>query len=318
MTRFAYDFERPLVELEERLDELRAKHSADQPDISAEIAYLESEIEKIRLRVYSDLGPWERVQLSRHPDRPKASDYISQIFTGLVELHGDRLFGDDPAVMAALGMLGAVKVAVLGTRKGKTTKENLKRNFGMAHPEGFRKARRIMRLAGRFGLPIVFFVDTQGAYPGIGAEERGQAWAISENLVELGELPVPVIVVNVGEAGSGGALAMGFGDALLMLENAYYSVITPEGCASILWRDASKAPIAADALCLTADRLFELGIVDEVIPEVLGGANRDPAKTIFSVREALIRHLGLLCQRSGNELVASRYQRLRKLGEFLE
>ncbi len=318
MARFAYEFERPLVQLEERLDELRATSSAEQPQIASEIAYLEAEIEKIKLRVYTKLDAWEKVQLARHPDRPKGGDYISQIFTGFIELHGDRLFADDPAVIAGLAMLGNAKVAVIGNRKGKTTKENLKRNFGMANPEGFRKARRVMQLAGRFGLPIIFFVDTQGAYPGIGAEERGQAWAIADNLAELGDLPVPIIVVNIGEAGSGGALATGFGDVLLMLENAYYSVITPEGCASILWRDASKAPLAAEALCLTADRLAELGIVDEIIPEVLGGANRDPEKAIFATREALIRHLGLLSQRRGNELVAARYARLRKAGAYLE
>ncbi len=318
MPRFAYEFERPLVQLEERLEHLRSTQAAEQPEIASEIAYLEAEIEKIKLRVYSDLGAWEKVQLSRHPDRPKAADYISAIFTGFIELHGDRLYADDPAVIAGLGKLGNVNVAVIGNRKGKTIKENLKRNFGMANPEGFRKARRVMEIASRFSLPIIFFVDTQGAYPGVGAEERGQAWAIAGNLADLTELTVPILVVNIGEAGSGGALAMGLGDVLLMMENAYYSVITPEGCASILWRDPAKAALAADALCLTAARLYELGVVDEIIPEALGGANRDPEKAIFDVREALIRHLGLLSQRSGNELVAARYQRLRKAGEFLE
>lgn len=314
--RFAYAFERPVVDLEERLDELRSSASAGEPEISTEIAYLEKEIEKIRLRVYTDLGPWEKVQLARHPERPKTQDYVSQILTGFVELHGDRYFADDAAVLAGLGRLGAAKVAVIGTRKGKNTKENIKRNFGMAEPEGFRKAHRIMKLADRFGLPVIFFIDTQGAHPGVGAEERGQAWAIAHNLMDIGALQVPIVAVNVGEAGSGGALAMGFGDAMLMLENAYYSVITPEGCASILWRDAAKTAQAAEALCLTADRLLELGVIDEIIPEPLGGAHRDAERTIGLVREALIRHLDALSRRSATELVAARYQRLRSVGVF--
>lgn len=317
MARFAYEFERPLVALEERLEHLRTAHSAEQPDIASEIDYLEKEIEKIRLRVYSDLGPWEKVLLARHPERPRTIDYVSQIFSGFVELHGDRLYGDDAAVLTGFGTIEGVKTAIVGHRKGKNTKENIKRNFGMAEPEGFRKALRVMRLADKFGLPVVFFVDTPGAHPGIGAEERGQAWAIAENLMEISQMQVPVLVINVGEGGSGGALAMGFGDVMLMLENAYYSVITPEGCASILWRDGGKAPQAAEALCLTADCLLELGVVDEVIPEPLGGANRDPERTIGLVREALIRNLGALSQRSGTELVAGRYARLRRTGEFV-
>lgn len=316
MARFAYEFERPLIALEERLEHLKTSHPAEQPDIASEIEYLEKEIEKIRLRVYTDLGPWEKVQLARHPERPRAIDYVSRIFSGFVELHGDRLFGDDPAVLAGFARLGETKLAVIGHRKGKNTKENIKRNFGMAEPEGFRKALRVMRLADRFGLPVVFFVDTPGAHPGIGAEERGQAWAIAENLMEISEMQVPIVVVNIGEGGSGGALAMGFGDVLLMLENAYYSVITPEGCASILWRDGAKMAQAAEALCLTADCLVELGIVDEVIPEPLGGANRDPDKMVGLVRDALIRQMSSLMQRSGAELVAGRYARLRRTGEF--
>lgn len=318
MARFSYDFERPLVELEERLESLHKTHSAEQPDIAAEIVHLEKEVEKIRLRVYTDLSPWEKVQLARHPSRPRAQDYVSHIFTGFVELHGDRCYGDDPAVLAGLGTLGTTRLAVVGHRKGKNTKENIKRNFGMADPEGFRKALRAMRLADRFGLPVICFVDTPGAHPGIGAEERGQAWAIAENLMHISQMQVPIVVINIGEGGSGGALAMGFGDVTVMLENAYYSVITPEGCASILWRDAAKTAQAAEALCLTADELFELGIVDEVIPEPLGGAHRDTMNTIGLVREALIRHLGVLSQRSATELVAARYQRLRRTGAFVE
>ena len=318
MARYVMEFERPLVELEDKLAELEQLEIAGTPELAAEIADLEREVDRLRETVYAALSPWDRVQISRHPERPKTQDYVGALFTDVVELRGDRAFGDDPAMLTALGTLAGRRVVVIGHNKGRTTKENVERNFGSPHPEGFRKARRAMVLAQKFGLPLVTFLDTAGAYPGLEDEERGQAWAIAECLATLSDLPVPVVVAGIGEGGSGGALAIGFGDRLIMLENAYYSVISPEMCAVILLKDAERAAETASALKLTADDLLDLGIADEVVPEPTGGAHRDPAAVIASVGERMIAALDALGDTSQDELVRGRYERLRSIGVFAE
>jgi acetyl-CoA carboxylase carboxyl transferase subunit alpha len=319
MTRkFVMEFERPVAELEENLVALKRLDIADQPELAAEIASLEAEIEKLRETLYSSLSAWEKVQVARHPERPKTQDYLDELFTDVVELSGDRLFGDDEAMFAGLATLGGRRVAVLGHRKGRNTKENIARNFGMAQPEGFRKAMRVMKLADKFGLPIVSFLDTAGAYPGIEAEERGQAWAIAECLATLAEVRAPVVVVGIGEGGSGGALAIGFGDRLIMLENAYYSVISPEMCATILHKDAGRASETAACLQFTADDLVRLGIADEIVAEPKGGAHRDPAPVYRAVATAVGAALDELAAVPLEDLVESRYARLRKTGVYTE
>ena len=316
--RFVMEFERPLVELEDKLSSLKHLHVADQPELAAEIAALEAEVGRLHETLYAALTPWERVQVSRHPERPKIDDYLESLFTDVVELHGDRFAGDDEAMFAGLATLGGRRVAVLGHRKGKTTNENVARNFGSPHPEGFRKAERVMRLADRFGLPIVTFLDTAGAYPGIEAEERGQAVAIASCLATLSAVGVPVVVVGIGEGGSGGALAIGFGDRLIMLENAYYSVISPEMCATILHKDARRASETSACLQLTAADLLRLGLADTVVGEPRGGAHRDPAMVFEGVREALTSALSGLTGTNRLTLRESRYERLRKTGVFTE
>ncbi len=311
---FVMEFERPLVELEDKLQELRRLDAATHTDFAAEVEALAAEIERLRVQTYRGLAPWEKVQVSRHPDRPKTQDYLETLFTDVIELHGDRTHGDDGAVIAALATIGGVRTVVLGHRKGKNTRENLKLNFGMVHPEGFRKAVRAMRLADRFGLPIVTFIDTPGAYPGIEAEERGQAWAIAEALSVLSGVRVPVVCVGIGEGGSGGALAIGFGDRLIMLENSYYSVISPEACASILHKDAGKAADVAGCLALTAEDLVGLGIVDEIVPEPLGGAHRDPGAVMAAVRERIGEALRSLGAIDPPLLAGTRHERLRRIG----
>lgn len=311
MRKYILEFERPVVELEEKLEELKKLSSAGEPDIAAEIAYLESKIEKLRVHIYTNLTPWQRVQIARHPDRPRTLDYVEAIFTDFIELKGDRLYADDPAMVGGFARFDHLKVMVVGTQKGRNAKENAMRNFGMPHPEGYRKALRLMKLAAKFGLPVITFIDTLGAYPGIGAEERGQAAAIANNLMEMAALPVPVVAVNIGEGGSGGALALGVADAVLMLENSYYSVITPEGCASILWRDNSKAPDAAEQLGLTAEKLLERGLIDEVIKEPLGGAHRAPALVARELKKSLERVLRDNLTKTPEELIENRYARLR-------
>ncbi len=313
--RFVMEFERPLVELEAKLDELRKLDVAANSDLAEQIDDLASQIELLRIDTYRHLSPWDRVQISRHPDRPKTQHYVEALFTDVVELHGDRHFGDDEAILAALATLGERRVMVLGHRKGTDTKENIRRNFGSPHPEGFRKAMRALDLAEKFGLPVVSFLDTAGASPGIEDEERGQAWAIAESLAKLSALRVPVVVVGIGEGGSGGALAIGFGDRLLMLENAYYSVISPEMCAQILYRDASQAESASACLRMTATDLVGLGIVDEVLPEPVGGAHRDRAAVIEAVSAAVGRSLDELAPVPVDRLVDERYSRLRAIGE---
>jgi acetyl-CoA carboxylase carboxyl transferase subunit alpha len=315
---FVMEFERPVVELEQKLEALKRLDLVDQPELAAEIAALEVEIEKLRETLYASLSAWERVQVSRHPERPKTQDYVEGIFTDVVELHGDRLFGDDAALFTALATIGERRVVLLGHSKGRNTKENIARNFGSPHPEGFRKARRAMRLADRFGLPIVSLLDTAGAYPGIEDEERGQALAIAECLATLAAVRSPVVVVGIGEGGSGGALAIGFGDRLIMLENAYYSVISPEMCATILHKDAARASEAAACLQATADDLVRLGLADEIVSEPRGGAHRDRGVVLEGVRQAVTKALDELSQVPSGELVQRRYERLRKTGVYTE
>ncbi|MDP2232355.1 MAG: acetyl-CoA carboxylase carboxyltransferase subunit alpha [Actinomycetota bacterium] len=312
------EFERPLVELENKLAELRRLHVAENPELAEEIETLAHEVDALHEQTYAHLSPWARVQIARHPDRPKTEEYIEALFTDVLELHGDRTFGDDEAIFAGLGTFKGRRCAVLGHQKGKTTKENVRRNFGSPHPEGFRKAMRVMRLADKFGLPVVSFLDTAGAYPGLEAEERGQAWAIAESLAVLGALRVPVVVVGIGEGGSGGALAIGFGDRLIMLENAYYSVISPEACASILYKDAGKAQDAAGCLRMNAADLVALGIADEVVPEPREGAHTDPGAVIEVVRARVGAALDELAGVPAAELVARRYERLRGAGQYAE
>lgn len=312
------EFERPLFELEEKLNKLKSLDVSQEPHLAAEIESLQEQIDELKATLYTGLTPWEKVQIARHPDRPRTQDYLAAIFTDVFELRGDRAFADDKAVVCALATIGGRRVVVIGHRKGRTTKENLEANFGMPHPEGFRKARRVMRLAERFGLPLVTFIDTPGAYAGADAEERGQALAIAQNLAVLAQLRTPVVTVGIGEGGSGGALAIGFGDRLLMLENSYYSVSTPEACASILMSDASRAAQMAAGLGLTADDLVELGIADEVIPEPAGGAHRDPSAVYKAVFDAVVRALDELGKWQLEELLRAREARLRNMGVFQE
>jgi len=316
--RHVMEFERPLVELENKLEGLRRIDLAEHPDLLEEIERLSREIETLHESTYADLSAWEKVQVSRHPDRPKTQDYLQTVFADVVELHGDRFYGDDGAILTALATIAGRRVAVVGHRKGKNTRENIARNFGMVHPEGFRKAMRLMRLADKFGLPLVTLIDTPGAYPGIEAEERGQAWAIAESLALLARLKVPVVAVGIGEGGSGGALAIGFGDRLIILENAYYSVITPEACASILHKDSEKAPEVASCLALTADDLLRFGIADEIVPEPLGGAHREPAPVFQAVRERIVSALDTLAGEDPETLAEKRYERLRAIGVIEE
>ena len=315
---FVMEFERPIAELEDKLVALKRLDVSGEPELAAEIAGLEVEIVKLRDTLYSSLSAWERVQVARHPERPRTQDYIEALFEDVIELRGDRAYGDDEAMFAGLATINGRRVAVLGHRKGKGTKQNIKRNFGMPQPEGFRKARRIMQLAGRFGIPLVTFLDTQGAYPGIESEERGVAWAIAECLATLSRLPVPVVCVGIGEGGSGGALAIGVGDRLIMLQNAYYSVITPEACSSILFKDASRACEVAPALTMTAEDLVRLGLADEIVPEPPGGAHRDPEPVLLAVREAIVGALSELASEPADEIVANRYERLRAVGVHTE
>ncbi len=315
--RMILEFERPVVELERKLDELRAL-SSETVDFSNEIRRLEQKARKLQKEVFADLSPQQKVQLSRHPGRPYMLDYARLLCEDWVELHGDRSFRDDPAIVGAMARFDEWEVLVLGHQKGRNTKENLHRNFGMARPEGYRKATRLMRMASRFGRPILCFIDTPGAYPGLGAEERGQAEAIAKALQVMASLDVPIISVVIGEGGSGGALALGVADRVLMLEYSIYSVISPEGCASILWRDPSKVPEAAAQLKLTAQDLVGLKVCDEIIPEAPGGAHRDLAVTAAKVRMAIKRHLRELCALPPAELVERRYQKFRAIGAFVD
>ncbi len=314
------DFEKPIVELQRKLDELRRHPEAHALGLSLEeeLAQIERKLEDTRREVFSNLTPWQRVQLARHPRRPYTLDYLRTAFTGFEELHGDRLYADDRAVVGGFAQLGTHRVVVVGTQKGRDTKENILRNFGSAHPEGYRKALRLMRLADRFGLPIITLIDTAGAYPGVGAEERHIAEAIAVNLREMMLIETPVVAVVLGEGGSGGALGIGVADRVLVLENAYYSVISPEGCAAILWKDRSAAPKAAEALRITARELLELRLVDEIVPEPLGGAHNDPASMAETLRTCLLRHLEESMSWTTSERLRKRYEKYRAFGHFTD
>jgi acetyl-CoA carboxylase carboxyl transferase subunit alpha len=308
------DFEKPILELEKKIHELKSFTSSKKIDLSSEIRRLEEKLEKLKSSTYQNLTAWQRVQIARHPQRPYTKDYINMMTTDFVELHGDRTFSDDKAIIGGLAKLDHQKIMILGHQKGRDTKENLMRNFGCAHPEGYRKALRLMQLAEKFHLPIVILIDTPGAYPGIGAEERGQAQAIALNLREMSTLATPIISVVIGEGGSGGALGVGVADRVLVLENAYYSVISPEGCAAILWKDSAKAAEAASVLKLTANDLLELGIIDGIIPEPQGGAHRDPPKMAQELKEVIKRNLNELLGTSQEQLRKRRYEKFRKIG----
>ncbi|MBU0710029.1 MAG: acetyl-CoA carboxylase carboxyltransferase subunit alpha [Candidatus Omnitrophica bacterium] len=309
------DFEKPIEELEKKIKELYSFTSDKDIDITSEVRRLEEKLKRLKQETYRNLSAWQRVQLARHPQRPYTLDYIRMIMSNFIELHGDRLFGDDKAIVCGFARLGDQNVVVIGHQKGRDTKENLKYNFGCAHPEGYRKALRVMRLAEQFGLPVVIFIDTPGAYPGIGAEERGQSQAIALNLREMVCIAVPIIAIVIGEGGSGGALGIGVADKVCVLENSYYSVISPEGCAAILWKDGSKAPEAAKVLKLTAPDLLERGIIDEVISEPLGGAHRDPEKTAEELKKVIRKYLKELKALDKEELLSLRYQKYRSMGQ---
>jgi acetyl-CoA carboxylase carboxyl transferase subunit alpha len=314
LARFVLEFERPILDLESTIEGLRSLSAQGTIDVSDQIEALEAKAAQLRNQVFADLGPYQRAQISRHPERPYTLDYLAAEFEGFQELHGDRNYMDDPAIVGGFARFRGRRVMVIGHQKGRGTKDNIHRNFGMPRPEGYRKALRLMSLAERFGRPIVTLIDTPGAYPGIGAEERGQAEAIAKNILVMSRLRVPIVAVVIGEGGSGGALAIAIANRVLMLENAIYSVISPEGCASILWRDAAEAPRAAEALRITAPDCLRLGAADEIIPEVLGGAHRDPAKAMSDVADALAKALALFDGMSPDELRDHRYDRFRRLG----
>jgi acetyl-CoA carboxylase carboxyl transferase subunit alpha len=307
-------FERQLNELQTKIDELRKLNAGSQLELTGEIELMEDRLRRQTAEVYAQLSPWERVNVARHADRPLTSDYVQLMLDDFVELHGDRVFGDDRAILTGLATMGGVRFLLVGHRKGKTVKDRLACNFGCAHPEGYRKAMQKMRLAEKWGLPIVTFINTPGAYPGIGAEERGQAAAIARNILEMFELKVPIVCLVIGEGGSGGALGIGVGDRVGMLENSYYSVISPEGCAAILWKSGDKAPEAADALKLTSKDLLRLGLVDRVIEEPLGGAHRDPKGAVERVKQQLLEWLRELQATPLPELLDQRYRKFRRMG----
>jgi acetyl-CoA carboxylase carboxyl transferase subunit alpha len=311
-------FEKPVLELEQQIHELKTRAAENGLEVSAELAELERKADGLRREIYAGLTPFQRVQLAKHPRRPFSLDYIQACFTDWTELSGDRHFADDPAMVTGLGMLEGRPVMVVAQQKGRDTRENLHRRFGMSNPEGYRKALRLMKLAERFSVPVVTLVDTPGAYPGLGAEERGQAEAIAVNLREMARLRVPIVTVVIGEGGSGGALGIAVANVVLMFENSIYSVISPEGCAAILWRDRARAPDAAEALKLTATDLMRLEVVEGVLPEPLGGAHRDPAAAAATLKAALIVQLDALAVRSPEELVEQRLSRYRRMGVYHE
>lgn len=310
------EFEKPIIELREKIAELKEFTAHSDVDLTDEIETLENRLEKLENHIYEHLKPWDRVQLARHPQRPTTLDYIDYLFTDFFELHGDRLFGDDEAIVGGVAKYDGLPVTVIGHQRGKDTKENIRRNFGMPHPEGYRKALRLMKQAEKFHRPIICFIDTKGAYPGKAAEERGQSEAIARNLFEMAGLTVPIVCIVIGEGGSGGALALGIGNHLYMLENSTYSVISPEGAAALLWKDSSKAKLAAETMKITAPDLKELGIIDDVIKEVRGGAHRDPKKQAEYIDEVLKRSLKQLLPLSEEELVNQRYEKYRTIGEY--
>jgi acetyl-CoA carboxylase carboxyl transferase subunit alpha len=316
MAKVVLEFERPIIELEQKIEEMRKY--ADNLDIADEIETLEKKVDQLRSSIYSNLTRWQRVQLARHPERPYTLDYIQMIVDGFVELHGDRTFGDDKAIVGGFGKIDKETVLVLGHQKGRDTKSNLFRNFGMPNPEGYRKALRLMKLAAKFHRPVVTLLDTPGAYPGIEAEERGQAEAIARNLFEMSHLPVPIVVVVIGEGASGGALGIGVGDRILMFENAWYSVIAPESCSSILWRSWDYKEQAAEALKLTAPDLVDQGIVDRIVPEPQGGAHRNPEEAGSILKKILIDELRTLKKVKTDKLIAQRIEKFSKMGSWKE
>ena len=317
-TVYTLEFEKPLQELERQIEDLKRIGTERQIDVEGEIESLENRLASLREEIYRNLTPIQRVLVARHPRRPYTLDYLSTIFTDFIELHGDRLYRDDPAIVGGWARLDGISVMVIGHQKGRDTKENLKRNFGMAHPEGYRKALRLMHLAAKFNAPVITLIDTPGAYPGLGAEERGQSEALARNIVEMAALPTACVAVVIGEGGSGGALALGVADRVLMLENSVYSVISPEGCAAILWKDSAQRERAADALKLTAEDLIKFKVIDEIIPEPIGGAHLDPDSTGEAVRSALIRHVTELRKIKPDKLVRRRADKFANMGAFTE
>jgi acetyl-CoA carboxylase carboxyl transferase subunit alpha len=314
---YVLDVEKPLLDLERQIEELR-RLGSEGIDVEEEIGLLQSKLDGLKEEIYRNLTPMQRVLLARHPKRPYTLDYLNSVFSDFIELHGDRLFRDDPAIVGGWARLAGQSVMVIGHQKGRDTKENIRRNFGMPHPEGYRKALRLMRLAARFHAPIITLVDTPGAYPGLGAEERGQSEALATNILEMSALETPVLTVVIGEGGSGGALALGVADRVIMFENSVYSVISPEGCAAILWKDATQRERAAEALKLTAQDLLRLKLIDEILPEPLGGAHQDPETAGETLRQALIRHLGELRRLRPERLVRRRVEKYAAMGTFAE
>ena len=312
------DFEKPIAELESELEDMREKACSQEIDLSAETAALEAKLVEVRNRIYENLTPWQRVQIARHISRPFMLDYLNEVFDDFCELHGDRLVGDDRAMPGGFALLDGRRCVVIGHQKGRNTKENLERNFGSAHPEGYRKALRLMKLAEKFRIPVVSLIDTPGAFPGIGAEERNIAEAIARNLREMMDLRTPIVVAVIGEGGSGGALGVGVADRILMLENAYYSVISPEGCAAILWKHRKHAPEAAEAMKLTAEDLAGMSLIDEVVPEPKGGAHHDVRSAAGNLKAALVSHIDELEALSDEEMLNARYEKFRRAGQWAE
>ncbi|MEW6445869.1 MAG: acetyl-CoA carboxylase carboxyl transferase subunit alpha [Pseudomonadota bacterium] len=312
------DFEQPIAELEAKINELRLMGNDSNLNLGKEIEQLRLKADQLTRSIFSKLAPWQVSQMARHPQRPYTLDYVQHLFTDFVEMHGDRAFADDAAIVGGLARLDGRPVMIIGHQKGRDVRERSRRNFGMPRPEGYRKAKRLMETAARFGLPVLTFIDTPGAYPGIDAEERGQSEAIARNLFVMADLPTPIVCTVIGEGGSGGALAIGVGDHLMMLQYSTYSVISPEGCAAILWKDAAKAPDAAEALGITAPRLKELGLVDEIIEEPLGGAHRDVTLHMAQVKQALLHALNQVSSMPVEKLLERRYQRVMSYGHFNE
>jgi acetyl-CoA carboxylase carboxyl transferase subunit alpha len=318
MNNIVLEFEKPVVELEMKVKELLKFSSSNQIDVEDEVAVLQKKLAKTKKEVYSNLTPWQRVSLARHPNRPYTLDYIERLFTDFISLHGDRRFAEDPAIVGGFAKLDDRSVMVIGTQKGREIKENVFRNFGCPHPEGYRKALRLMELADKAGVPIITFIDTSGAYPGLASEERHVAEAIAVNLREMFKFTVPIICVVLGEGGSGGALGIGVGNKILVLEHAYYSVITPEGCAAILWKDRAFSPKAAENLRITSGELKELGIIDEIVPEPVGGAHSDYDVAAENLKQALLKNLKELSAMKPHKIKEQRYNKYRKIGRFIE
>ncbi len=310
------DFEKPIVELEKKITELRNLSTSGDLNLDSEVKKLESRLANVKKETYVNLTPWQRVQIARHPKRPYTLDYIQMIFTDFVQLHGDRTFADDKALVGGLAKLDGQVFMVMGHQKGRDAKENIMRNFGSAHPEGYRKALRLMRMAEKFNIPVIAFIDTPGAYPGVGAEERGQAYTIAVNIRDMARVKVPIYVCVIGEGGSGGALGIGIGDRVAVFENSYYSVISPEGCAAILWKDRTKAPEAAEALRLTAKDLLEMRLIDEVIKEPMGGAHQNPVEMAENVKTALLKFVKDSSTWEPEGLIQKRYEKFRVMGAF--